>query len=155
MVKRGFRSVSNSFSILTTGSFFMSHGDLVLVDVASHLIVRCRLIELVVESAATFCGDDEATLRCASSITSSLILAPNCFNRFSASDVVLSVCDNIVWRSFSERTKKNTIVSVKQTKRRIFLVVTVPGLICCAGCWICDMGTPTFPCATAPGCTIC
>lgn len=95
-----------SFSIFKTGSALISHIGMFLTatDVGPTLLlfglgmldeVTSHLMGVwVVESAATFCGEDEPMP--ASSGSSSLMSRPslpNCFNRFSANVVAMSFCD--------------------------------------------------------------
>lgn len=82
----------NNFSIFKTGSVLISHfGMIDIVDVASHLTGGDLVFGFVVESAATFVGDDEPMP--ASSVISPLMSSPslpNCLRRFSANDVAIS-----------------------------------------------------------------
>lgn len=99
MVNFAFGFGSNIFSIFSVGSFLISviiTIGLMLVDVASHLIVCCSaLILVVVESAMILPGDvDPQPLSSISFLILTWVVAAlplNCFNKFSAKDV------DVIW----------------------------------------------------------
>lgn len=104
----------NNFSIFKTGSVFISHfGMIDIVDVASHLTGGDLLLRFVVESAATFVGDDEPTP--ASSGISPLMSnssLPNCLRRFSANEVAISFCESRACNSWSETSERELSVRI-------------------------------------------
>lgn len=123
MVNLVFGVGSNMFSIFSVGSFLMSvimTIGFTLVDVASHLIVCCMaLILLVVESAIILPGEVDPQplssisfliLTCVLAAAAAAALPLNCFNKFSAKDVdVIWVygapgcdCNGFVRQTFAE-----------------------------------------------------